>query len=170
MTRNARHNDAEIAAALALLESAKTVQQLRQAQSILIPALAGVSIDMTARLLGVGRNHVCVLRRAFRQAGGPTFGDRERRGGRHRELLSEAQERELVARWRSDVSSPGAGTVAGLHALYEEAVGKRVPRSTLYRLLARVGVAPPRAAKAQHYGYELPQQSRVLPEEAVDGD
>jgi hypothetical protein len=168
MSRNALHNDTEIATALALAQTAKTVQQLRQAQAILIPALTGASLDSTARLLGVGRNHVCVLRRTFRLAGGSTFADHERRGGRHRELLSTLQERELVARWRSEATQPGGGTVSALQALYEQAVGKRVPRSTLYRLLARVGVAPPRAVKAPRIGFQ--QSLGQAAPAALDGD
>src|SRR4051794_21160471 len=112
-----RLSDPELTAALALLESARTVQQMRQAQAIVIPALTGASLDMTARLLGVGRNHVCVLRRHFREAGGGTFGDHDRRGGRHRELLTASQERELVMRWREQATLDGGGTVAHLQRL-----------------------------------------------------
>jgi transposase len=138
VARKARYGERELAEAMALIASAKTVRELRLGQAILIPALTGASIDDTARLLGIGRNLVCVLRRQFRQSGAATVLERERRGGRRRQLMSLNEERSFIATWIGD--APQALNVSELHAAYEAQVGKKVPRSTIYRLLSRQGL------------------------------
>lgn len=139
MARTATYEKREIDEAIRLVDSAKTVQQLRQGQAILIPALTGASMEDTARILGIGRNQVCVMRRMFRQHGGTTYADRDRRGGRHRQLLSPEEEKAFLVPWLLEAKSGGVLVVPPLHAAYEERVGKKVPRSTVYRLLARHG-------------------------------
>jgi transposase len=139
MARTARYEEDELASAKRLVGSAKTLQQLRQGQAILLPALTGASMDTTADILGIGRNHVCVLRRQFRQAGGSTFGERDRRGGRRRQLMSIEEEKVFLAPWIEKAKGGGVLVVPPIHAAYEQRVGKPVPRSTIYRLLARHG-------------------------------
>ena len=139
MARTATYEDSEIDEAVRLVGSAKTIQQFRQGQAVLIPALTGASMETTARILGMGRNQVCVLRRTFREHGGTTFADKDRRGGRHRELLSPEEEAVFLAPWLETAKAGGILVVPPLHAAYEERVGKKVPRSTVYRLLARHG-------------------------------
>jgi transposase len=139
MGRTARYEEDELALAKQVVGSAKTLQQLRQGQAILLPALTGASMDTTADILGIGRNHVCVLRRQFRQAGGGTFGERDRRGGRRRQLMSIEEEKAFLAPWMERAKAGGVLVVPPIHAAYEQRVGKPVPRSTIYRLLARHG-------------------------------
>jgi|SRR6266851_641223 len=143
MVRKPRCSEAEVSIALALAESAKTVQQIRQAESILIPALTGASTATTAKILGISRSHVCLLRRLFRRAGEGTCADRELRGGRRHELISPEEERAVVEKWLVEAKSLGVATVAALCGRYEMAVGRKVPRSTVYRVLSRLGVQPP---------------------------
>lgn len=140
MARPAHYQDEELAWAKLLIETATTVQQLRRGQAMLLPALTGASMDTTATLLGLGRNQVCVLRRQFRapeQA--PLLGDEDRRGGRRRELLSLPDEARFVQDFIDQTKQRGAPTVALIHAALQERVGKRVPRSTVYRMLGRHG-------------------------------
>jgi transposase len=138
VARKARYAERELAEAMELVMSAKTVRELRFGQAMLIPALTGASIDDTARLLGIGRNLVCVLRRQFRQSGAAAIQEQERRGGRHRQLMSVAEERSFLAAWvDGDTESVN---VTKVHAAYEAQIGKKVPRSTIYRLLSRQGL------------------------------
>ena len=51
MARTATYEEQEIQEAIRLVESAKTIQQLRQGQAILIPALTGASMEATARMV-----------------------------------------------------------------------------------------------------------------------
>ena len=111
------------------------------------PVNAGSSI---ATLLGLGRNQVCVLRRQFRAPDqAPLLGDRDQRGGRRRELLSLEEEARFVQGFIDQANQGGALSVALIHASLEEKVGKRVPRSTLHRMLGRHGW-PKITAKVKH--------------------
>ncbi len=140
MARPAHYQDEELAWAKLLIETATTVQQLRRGQAMLLPALTGASMDTTATLLGLGRNQVCVLRRQFRAPDqAPMLGDQDRRGGRRRELLSLQDEARFVQDFIDQAKQQGAPTVALIHAALQERVGKRVPRSTVHRMLGRHG-------------------------------
>ena len=140
MARPAHYQDEELAWAKLLIETATSVQQLRRGQALLLPALTGASMQTTATLLGLGRNQVCVLRRQFRAPDqAPLLGDQDQRGGRRRELLSLEEEARFVQGWSDQAKQGGALTVALIHAALEKKVGKRVPRSTVYRMLGRHG-------------------------------
>ncbi len=140
MARAAHYQDAELVWAKLLIEMATTVQQLRRGQAMLLPALTGASLETTATLLGLGRNQVCVLRRQFRVPDkAPLLGDQDRRGGRRRELLSLEEEVRFVQGWIHQAKQEDALAVALIHAALEKKVGKRVPRSTIYRMLRRHG-------------------------------
>jgi hypothetical protein len=139
MARSAHYDETELAWATLLIETAATLQQLRR-QAMLLPALTGASLDTTATLLGVGRNQVCVLRRQFRAAGNAqSLGDQDRRGGRRRELLSLEEETRFVQGWINKAKEGRALVVAPIHLALEKRVGKRVPKSTTYRMLGRHG-------------------------------
>ena len=63
MSRKAKHSLWEVGAARALLSKAKNVQEFRQLQAILLPALLGITLKQTAEILGLSRDRVVVLRR-----------------------------------------------------------------------------------------------------------
>ena len=150
MARPAHYQDAELAWAKLLIETATTVQQLRRGQAMLLPALTGASMDTTATLLGLGRNQVCVLRRQFRAPDqAPLLGEQDQRGGRRRELLSLEEEARFVQGWIDQAKQGGALTVALIHAALQKKLGKRVARSTVHRMLGRHGW-PKITAKVKH--------------------
>ena len=150
MARPAHYQDAELAWAKLLIETATTVQQLRRGQAMLLPALTGASMDTTATLLGLGRNQVCVLRRQFRAPDqAPLLGEQDQRGGRRRELLSLEEEARFVQGFIDQTKQGAALSVALIHAALEKKVGKRVPRSTVHRMLGRQGW-PKITAKVKH--------------------
>lgn len=139
MARIARHEESEIASAKVAVAEAKSLIHLRQSQAILIPALTGAGLDITAEILGLGRNRVCVLRREFRSNKYQPVEAREKRGGRRNQLMSIDEEKQFLAPWIEKAGHGGVLVVPPIHAAYEEAVGRKVPKSTVYRLLARHG-------------------------------
>lgn len=138
MARIAKYSRWELEAAKALLARAKNIQELRQSQSVLLPALAGLTLEKTAELLGLSRDRVVVLRREFRNAKGVPVLE-ERRGGRRHQLLMPEEEKAFLLPWIEKASQGGVIVVPPLHAALEARVGHRVPKSTIYRLLARHG-------------------------------
>ena len=144
MARTAHYPEKDLEAARTLLSRAKTVQELRQAQAVLLPALTGASLTTTAELLGLSRDRVVVLRREFRGTGDATVG-KKARGGRRYQLLTPEEETSFLAPWIETAARGGVLVVPPIHAAQEERVGHKVPKSTVYRLLARHGwrkVAP----------------------------
>lgn len=140
MARPARHDEGEIKVALQMVSDATTLQELRQGQAILLPALTGATMDTTAEVLGLSRDRVCVLRRQFSKlskSSSVSLG--ERRGGRRRELLSIEEEKAFLEPWVAQAEKGGVLIVPPIHLALEERVGHKVPKSTVYRLLARHG-------------------------------
>jgi len=128
----------EIDSALAAVSCAKTLTQLRQCQAILIPALTGATLKMTAAILGLSRTQISALRKQFR-TGETIAGTRPKRGGRRRFLMSTEDERRFLAPWLNDIRAGGKLPVASIHLAYSQATGRKVAKSTIYRLLARHG-------------------------------
>ncbi len=140
MARTAQYDETQLAWAQLLIETATTVQQLRRGQAMLLPALTGASMDTTAKLLGVGRNQVCVLRRQLRSPGiEPSSSARDGRGGRRQELLSVQEETLFLQRWLDQAKDGAVLVVAPIHIAFEKKVGRQVPKSTIYRMLGRHG-------------------------------
>ena len=141
MGRRAFLDEAELVSAQRLIETAKTVLQLRQGQAMLLPALMGISMETTGKLLGIGRSRVQELRREFRTAGNDasSYGDKDRRGGRRCGLLSVDDETLFLQGWINQANNDGLVLFNTIHAAFEEKVGKRVPQSTTHRLLRRHG-------------------------------
>jgi transposase len=140
MARPARHDEGEIKIALQMVSKATTLQELRQGQVILLPALTGATMATTAEILGLSRDRVCVLRRQFGElAKTPQVAMGERRGGRNRQLMSIEGEKAFLAPWVARAETGGVLVVPPIHLAFEERVGHKVPKSTVYRLLARHG-------------------------------
>jgi hypothetical protein len=65
-----------------------TIEQLRQAQAVVLPLRYGVSLEQTAQAIGLSKGWMCRLRNQF--IAGGTVGDKGKsvRGGRHVLCLS----------------------------------------------------------------------------------
>ena len=143
-----RHTDMEVVArAQEAVAQATTLQELRAAQAVLLPAVMGATLRETAALLGVGRATVARLQAEFRQSQQPTAAGAERRnwGGRRNALLLVEEEEEFLAPWLEQARTGGVLVVSPLRAALAQQLGKPVKASVVYRLLARHGwrkVAP----------------------------
>ncbi len=88
MARPASGDEQVLVKARQAIAEARTVEQLRQAQAVVLPLDFGLSLADTARVMGVSRCWVCQLRRRFMQghiAGAP---DAPTAGGRRCQNLS----------------------------------------------------------------------------------
>jgi len=142
-----RRTDAELVGkAQAALREARTAEQLRCAQAVLLPALSGSTLEQTAALLGVGRSSVPRLQARFRSgvAGGSVVRPRGW-GGRRRASMSLEEERRFLAPWVEQAKQGRMLVVAPLRAALAQQLGRPVAASVVYRMLARHGwrkVAP----------------------------
>ena len=119
-------------AAQALLRSARTVDELRTAQAVLLPLLLGLSIEQTALAIGRCAGATCSLRtRFFRIAEGvqpPPRGKRELRNRAHATLQ---EERRLLGEVFGQARQARADAVQRLHLALEQRLGKQVARSSV---------------------------------------
>ena len=120
---------------------ATSVEELRAAQAVLLPAVMNTTQEETAALIGVGRATVARLQASFRQSGKRSAGGAKSRnwGGRRNALMTVAQEAEFLAPWLEQAKGGGMLVVSPLRAALAEKLGKTVKASVVYRLLARHG-------------------------------
>ena len=126
---------------------ATSVQELRAAQAVLMPAVMGATLGTTAAVLGVGRATVARLQARFRQAAKRTAARAARHtwGGRRHALLTVEQETQFLEPWLEQARAGGMLVVSPMRAALAQRLGKPVKASVVYRLLARHGgrkVAP----------------------------
>ena|SRR5664279_891252 len=127
---------------------ATSVEELRAAQAVLLPATTGATLTATAALLGVGRATVPRLQARFRHLRATKTTPKAPRrnwGGRRNALLSVEEEAAFLAPWLEQARAGGVLVVSPLRAALAQRLGRPVKASVLYRLLARHGwrkVAP----------------------------
>jgi transposase len=134
-----------------LLKRTKTKADFRRVQCIWLRAAFAMSSDEVARAVGFSPATVKKLWSQY-------FSDGEEvligqgRGGRRRANLSLEEEQKLLVHFFDKAESGEVLVVNEVKAAYEKAVGRMVPKSTVYRMLARHGwrkIAPrPRHPKA----------------------
>lgn len=120
------------------------LQELREAQSILLTSLHGMTLEETASLLGVSRASVHRLQTRFRNKCRGTYVAKPH-GGRRRVNLSWEDEQAFLAPWAEQAKEGGVLVVSVMRADLSQRLGRPVAASVLYRLLARHGwrkVAP----------------------------
>ena len=136
MARAAHFSSEEIARARQLRDKATTVMELRKALSVLLVAEAGVDAIQTAEILGISERTVFRNRDSIRHQGerrGNTWGGRRHYG------MTVEEERHFLRTWEAKADAGGVLSVPPIHGALVEALGRSIPISTTYRLLARHG-------------------------------
>lgn len=136
MARTARISNDELVQARQFRDQATTATELRKALSVLLTAELNLEADKAADILGVSQRTLFRNRSSFRnQKRQP----RNSWGGRRRFCLTIEQEREFLAQWESMATAGEVLSVPPIHAALVERLGRDIPLSTTYRLLARHG-------------------------------
>ena len=121
------------------LSKAKTVKEIRQAQAVLLPLVYGFSMEKTAETIGVSLRWACQLRMSFIREGGMTKSGRNPRGGRRRENMAFAEERDFLAPFFKKASTGGILVVGEIKQALDARLGRNVALSSTYNLLHRHG-------------------------------
>jgi transposase len=128
----------------ALLGRTRTKADFRRVQCVWLRAKLGLSNDEIAVALGWSPNTVRAWHSPFLRHGeGILVG--VGRGGRQHAYLAPDEEEAFLEGFLEQAERGGILVVGEIKAAYEEAVGHPVPKSTVYRMLARHGwrkVAP----------------------------
>ena len=137
MSRPPSGDEKVLANAREAIVSAQSVEQLRQAQAVVLPLDYGMSLADTAQVIGVSLGWACQLRRRFihgHKAGAP---DMPTAGGRKRQNLSEEQEREFLAPFLESAAAGGILVVGEIKAALDKRLGREVALASTYNLLHR---------------------------------
>jgi dienelactone hydrolase len=129
-----------IEAAYALLRSAKTADQLRLAQAVLLPLQLGLSIEDTALAIGRSPGATCAMRTRFgKVAAGLVEPPRSKRELRNRANAALELEAQILDEVLAAAAVGGVVVVPQLKPAIETRLGKTVALSSVYRMLARHG-------------------------------
>ncbi|MGH7867155.1 MAG: winged helix-turn-helix domain-containing protein [Candidatus Dormibacteraceae bacterium] len=120
------------------LKQAKRKSEYQRIQCVGLRAALGLSADQVATALGWLPTSVRRLQAQYLREGETalrTVG----RGGRRHQNLTLKEEQQILQRFSPQAERGGMLEVSRFKQAYEETVGHRVPKSTVYRMLARHG-------------------------------
>lgn len=119
---------------------AKTVEELRAAQSVLLPLEFGLNLEQTSLAIGRSKGYTSVIRNRYcRIASNEQSPPRSKRSLRNRAYLTKAQEKELIEAVFAEAEQGGVLVIPPLHEAVCKQLGQTVSLSTVYRLLHRHG-------------------------------
>jgi hypothetical protein len=120
--------------AMEAAQKAKTADDLRMAQAILIPGLLDVPDRVVGQMLGRSRGTVVQLRKKF---GASKRSQVRNWGGRRYGYLTIEQERDFLSRFFKQAAQGGIVVVSEIHQAFEALVRHKVAQTTIYRMLDR---------------------------------
>lgn len=136
----------------ALMLQARTADELRTAQAVLLPLMLGLSLEQTALAIGRSTSAVCTMRMRFcRIADGVAEPPRSKRELRNRARATLEQEQRLLNAVCGRSRHAGPTLVPRLKEAMEAQFEQTVALSSVYRLLQRHGwrrVSPEAGAEA----------------------
>lgn len=139
MARRASGAD-QVASARELLRTAKTADELRTAQAVLLPLELGLSLELTAKAIGRSVGATCNLRTRYcKVARHEREAPRPKRALRNRANATLEREAQILDEVLEGAMRGGAVVVPPLKDKVAERLGKPVALSTIYRMLARNG-------------------------------
>lgn len=131
---------AYVAAAHKLLSEAKTADELRQAQSVLLPLEEGLSLEQTAGVIGRSVRRTCAMRRRFIQiAAGERDTPRKKNELRNRAHNTLEEESRVLDEVLASANVGGVVSVPQMLPLLASLLGRAMPLPTVYKHLARHG-------------------------------
>lgn len=139
MARKASGAD-QLASARELLRTAKTADELRTAQAVLLPLELGMSLEQTAKAIGRSIGATCNLRTRYcKVARHEREAPRPKRALRNRANATLEREAQILDEVLEGAMRGGVVVVPPLREKVAQRLGKPVALSTIYWMLARNG-------------------------------
>ena len=130
----------QLEAARKLLKNAHTADELRQAQSVLLPLVLGLSLEQTAQAIGRSTGATCTMRTQFAKvASGQLKPPRSKRQLRNRANTDLERERQILDELLPSAATGGVVVISRIKPAIEAKLGKPLALSSVYRMLARHG-------------------------------
>jgi len=136
MARIAR-GDEVVDSALQVIANAVTVEQLRQAQAVILPLRFAMSLEQTAKITGLSVGWVSKQRNRFIQGKAVGDGTVAARGGRRRQNFTLEEEAAVLKPFLDQAREGGILVVGQIKPCLEEALGRPMSLSSVYTLLHR---------------------------------
>jgi transposase len=136
MPKKAELSPAVIEAAQEAARKAKTCDELRMAQTVLVPGIINVPDQTTGQIIGRSRPTVVRLRKRFRESCAGQ-GSQQNWGGRRYGYMTLEQENQFLSRFFDQASEGGVLIVSEIKRAYEAEVEHKVAKTTIYRMLDR---------------------------------
>jgi transposase len=121
-----------------LLKKVKTKTQFQRVQCLWLRASLGLSSHDVAVAIGWNTSSVRHLQALFLKEGETVF-QASKRGGRYRANITTDEENSFLASFLEKSVRGEILVVSEIKRAYEKIVGHTVPKSTIYRMLARHG-------------------------------
>jgi hypothetical protein len=120
--------------------AARSADELRQAQAILLPLELGLSLEATAQAIGRSVSLTCKLRNRRRRELAQEIPTKQPKSAlRNRAISTLEREAALIDEILVKAAQGGVVVIPSLKPAFERALGREIALSTLYRMLARHG-------------------------------
>ena len=136
MARIARGEEV-VDSAMKAIANAVTVEQLRQAQAVVLPLRFSMSLEQTAEVTGLSVGWVSKQRNRFIQGKVVSDGSVPARGGRRRQNFTLQEEEAALKPFLEQARGGGILVVGQIKHHLEEALGRPMSLSSVYTLLHR---------------------------------
>jgi len=120
------------------LKESKTKLGFQRVQCLWLRESLGLSSQEIATAIGWNPSSVRRLQARYLKEGESAF-EINARGGRNRENMGIEEERELLRPFFQEKEKGGTLVVKEIKLAYEDKIGYKVPKSTVYRMLSRHG-------------------------------
>jgi transposase len=136
MARIARGQE-HVERAMQVIANAVTVEQLRQAQAVVLPLRFAMSLEQTAEVTGLSVGWVSKQRNRFIQGKAVGDGTVPARGGRRRQNFTPEEETAVLKQFLEPAREGGILVVGQIKHDLEQALGRPMSLSSVYTLLHR---------------------------------
>jgi len=137
MPRKVELSTSVIELALETAQKAKAPNVLRMAQTVLVPSILDVCDHTTGQIIGRSRATVVRLRKRFRQLCAGREREERNWGGRRYGYMTFEQERQFLSQFLDQASDGGVLVVSEIKRAFEALVGRKIAKTTIYRMLDR---------------------------------
>jgi transposase len=126
-----------LATAKEAITKARTAEELRLAQAVILPLTYGLSMDQVADILGISKSWACKLRMRFIRSGGQQEELKPKRGGRRRENMSTEEEAAFLEPFLDKATHGGILIVSEIKQALDARLGRTTALASTYNLLHR---------------------------------
>jgi hypothetical protein len=119
------------------VQKAKEPELIRMAQTVIIPSIFDVPDQITGQVIGRSTATVVRLRRRFRELCAGRARRERNWGGRRYGYMTVEQERQFLSKFLDEAAHGGILVVSEIKRAFENIAGRKVAKTTIYRMLDR---------------------------------